>query len=92
MAESETAESEVMRDRRYQSRLVGKWWTDRKAKSVMAAAIAEAISSAIDKQMSDIRPMVIEVRDPELPHDITTMDVVCLVQFMVTTRDPSERN
>jgi hypothetical protein len=58
----------------------------------MAAAIGEAIASAIDNQLSDVRPMVIEVRDPGFPDDITTLDVVCTVQFMVTARDPSERN
>jgi|GEM_PF-3625379 len=93
MAESEAAEGEVMPNRLYQTRVVGeKNWTIRPARSAMAATIAESISATVGKVISDVKPMVIEVRDITLPYDVTTLDVVCLVQFMVTARDPFERN
>lgn len=93
MAESEVAEGEMMPNRLYQTRVVGeKNWTSRPARSAMAATIAESISSTVGKAISDVKPMVIEVRDITLPYDVTILDVVCLVQFMVTTRDQAERN
>ena len=96
MAESEAAESEVMPNRLYQTRVVGETeWVDRPARSIMAATIAESIAASVNKRISDVGPMVVQVRKLEglmMPYDVTTLDVVCTVQFMVTTRDPSERN
>jgi hypothetical protein len=96
MAESEVAKGEMMPIEIFQTRIVGESeWVDRPARSIMGAALAASISASINKRICDVVPIVAQVRKLEglmMPYDVTTLDVVCLVQFMVTTRDPSERN
>jgi len=93
MAESETTEGEMMPNRLYQVRVVGnKEWTNRNVRSPGAAIIAEAIAVTASKELCEVRPMVMEVRDAELPHDVTFVDVICSVNFVFSRRNLSERN